>query len=86
MRRRYLTTAQAVDIIDVVLDAALTVNLSMTKSDSPDPVSSGQNVTYAISVTNNGRDTAPGVTFTDAGRAERRSSRRGLAATSLTAS
>jgi uncharacterized repeat protein (TIGR01451 family) len=40
-------------------------DLSITKSDSPDPVLVGQNLTYTISVTNNGPSTATQVTVTD---------------------
>jgi len=40
-------------------------DLSVTKTDSPDPVKAGQNLTYTITVRNNGPDTATGVTLTD---------------------
>jgi uncharacterized repeat protein (TIGR01451 family) len=40
-------------------------DLSVTKSDSPDPVLAGENVTYTITVTNGGPGTATGVTLTD---------------------
>ncbi len=40
-------------------------DLSVTKTDSPDPVKAGQNVTYTITVQNNGPDAATGVTLTD---------------------
>ncbi|TMK94334.1 MAG: DUF11 domain-containing protein, partial [Actinobacteria bacterium] len=40
-------------------------DLSVTKTDSPDPVHVGQNLTYTIKVTNNGPDAATGVTATD---------------------
>ena len=37
----------------------------MTKGDSPDPVLSGDNVTYTVLVTNNGPGTASNVNLTD---------------------
>ena len=40
-------------------------DLSVTKSDSPDPVASGGNITYSIVVTNNGPGSATNVTLTD---------------------
>jgi len=44
-------------------------DMSITKSDSPDPVGPGQNVTYHLTVTNNGVSSGPsttsGVTVTD---------------------
>src|SRR5438045_1809106 len=48
---------------------ATTVNtaadLSITKSDSPDPVLAGNNLTYTIAVTNGGPSVARGVQVTD---------------------
>jgi uncharacterized repeat protein (TIGR01451 family) len=40
-------------------------DLSITKSGSPDPVVSGNQLTYTIAVTNNGPQDATGVTVTD---------------------
>ena len=40
-------------------------DLSIVKTDSPDPVIAGQNVTYTISVTNNGPSSAQAVTVED---------------------
>src|SRR5439155_2185587 len=40
-------------------------DLAVTKTDSPDPVHIGQNLTYTVKVTNNGPDAATGVTATD---------------------
>ncbi len=40
-------------------------DLSITKSDSPDPVSAGGTLTYTITVTNGGPDAASGVQVTD---------------------
>jgi uncharacterized repeat protein (TIGR01451 family) len=41
------------------------VDLSVEKTDSPDPVTSGSAVTYTITVTNHGSDDATGVMLTD---------------------
>jgi uncharacterized repeat protein (TIGR01451 family) len=41
-------------------------DLAVTKSDAPDPVVAGNNVTYTITVTNNGPSTAQSVTLADA--------------------
>ncbi|MBI4751829.1 MAG: DUF11 domain-containing protein, partial [Acidobacteria bacterium] len=45
------------------LDAA---NLAVTKSDAPDPVIAGSNITYTVNFTNNGPSSANTVTVTDA--------------------
>ena len=45
--------------------AALTADLAVTKSGSPDPVLLGQNITYTVTVTNNGPGSATTVTATD---------------------
>lgn len=56
-----------VDIgMDEFIGGALpSTDLSVTKTDSPDPVTGGENVTYSITVTNSGPDEASGVTVTD---------------------
>jgi uncharacterized repeat protein (TIGR01451 family) len=41
------------------------LDISVIKTDAPDPVSVGSNLTYTITVTNNGPDTGTGVTLTD---------------------
>ncbi len=41
-------------------------DLSITKSDSPDPVFAGDNITYTINLSNNGPSSASNVTVTDA--------------------
>jgi len=43
----------------------LNVDLGVTKSDSPDPVTAGEDITYSIVVTNYGPGDATGVTLTD---------------------
>jgi uncharacterized repeat protein (TIGR01451 family) len=43
----------------------LQADLSITKSDSPDPVTPGGTLTYTITVTNNGPDAAQNITVTD---------------------
>jgi uncharacterized repeat protein (TIGR01451 family) len=40
-------------------------DLSLTIIDAPDPVSAGQNITYTITITNNGPSVAPSVVLTD---------------------
>jgi uncharacterized repeat protein (TIGR01451 family) len=47
------------------VNAVPSADLSVTKSDSPDPVTVGNNLTYTITVTNKGPSTATGVTLTD---------------------
>ncbi len=54
---------QNVPIANVLAPAA--ADLSITKSDSPDPVSAGGTITYTISVTNNGPDAASSIQMTD---------------------
>ncbi|NUT31600.1 MAG: DUF11 domain-containing protein, partial [Hamadaea sp.] len=40
-------------------------DLRITKTDTPDPVNAGQQLTYTVTVTNDGPNTATGVTVTD---------------------
>jgi uncharacterized repeat protein (TIGR01451 family) len=47
------------------VNAAPSADLSITKSDSPDPVTVGNNLTYTVTVKNNGPSGATGVTMTD---------------------
>ena len=49
----------------VVTDVAASADLSITKTDSPDPVLAGNDLTYTITVTNGGPSTATGVKVTD---------------------
>jgi uncharacterized repeat protein (TIGR01451 family) len=51
--------------MDFLLPAAATADLAIAKSDSPDPVKGGQNLTYTIVVTNSGPGAATGVVMTD---------------------
>jgi uncharacterized repeat protein (TIGR01451 family) len=41
------------------------VDLALTKTDSPDPVNSGDNLTYTIAIVNNGDTAAPNAQMTD---------------------
>ena len=60
-----VTPAQ-VDAIVAFLEAlAEPADLAVTKVDSPDPVVSGNNLTYTLTVVNNGPGEAAGVTLTD---------------------
>ena len=59
-----------VAIIDIGMDEfsgepTQNVDLGVTKSDSPDPVTEGENITYSIVVTNYGPGDATNVTLTD---------------------
>jgi uncharacterized repeat protein (TIGR01451 family) len=42
-----------------------TADLAISNSDSPDPVSAGGDITYTLTVTNNGPDPVPNATITD---------------------
>jgi uncharacterized repeat protein (TIGR01451 family) len=48
-----------------IVVTATSANLSLTKSDSPDPVVVGDELTYTITVQNGGPDSAEGVTVSD---------------------
>lgn len=53
------------DWIVAVARAVSLADVSVTQTDSPDPVLTGSSVTYAVTVMNQGPDTAAGVTLTD---------------------
>jgi uncharacterized repeat protein (TIGR01451 family) len=50
----------------ITVSGATAADLSLTKSATPESVTVGENVTYTITVTNNGPGAADGVTVTDA--------------------
>ena len=55
-------TAAMLDNLDtIVTDVTGSADLSITKSDSPDPVLAGDELTYTIDVTNSGPSTATDV-------------------------
>src|SRR5205809_4145190 len=45
--------------------APASADLSVTKEDSPDPVNTGSNLTYTITVNNNGPDAAANASWSD---------------------
>ena len=53
------------DFALVCTNCALPSDLSITKSDSPDPVTPGSNLTYTLTATNSGPSDATGVVVTD---------------------
>jgi uncharacterized repeat protein (TIGR01451 family) len=69
--RRHTLLIAAVPVVVLVLAGMVsaappgTANLKIAKADSPDPVSVGSNLTYAVMVENLGPTTATGVTVTD---------------------
>jgi uncharacterized repeat protein (TIGR01451 family) len=72
MRRAWKRWAGRATLMSIAMAAfapatahAATADLAIAKSDSPDPVTQGQTLTYTIQVTNLGPGTAQGVTVTD---------------------
>jgi uncharacterized repeat protein (TIGR01451 family) len=61
--RAVLAASAALLLLPAAANAA-TTDLSVTQVDSPDPVTVGQQVLYAIEVQNNGPDTSSGATVT----------------------
>jgi uncharacterized repeat protein (TIGR01451 family) len=56
---------QSTPLSDSVTDPIQQADLTLSKSDSPDPVTAGQTLTYTLSITNNGPSDATGVVITD---------------------
>ena len=69
-RRAALALAGALVVAMMVAPTASaqrpSADVAVTKTDTPDPVTAGRNITYTAVVKNNGPDRAPGVTLTDA--------------------
>ncbi len=60
-----MTATVDIGMDEYVPGALPSVDMGVTKTDSPDPVMANENVTYTITVTNNGPDDATGVTVVD---------------------
>jgi uncharacterized repeat protein (TIGR01451 family) len=58
-------TYRASDHDPVLLGLFQIADLQITKTDSPDPVNAGTNLTYTITVTNHGPDAAPTTSWSD---------------------
>lgn len=56
---------RAIAIANPFILGTVTADLSVIKTDSPDPIKLGDNLTYTITVTNNGPDKATGVILKD---------------------
>jgi uncharacterized repeat protein (TIGR01451 family) len=52
-------------VAQILESTAIAADLSITKTDSPDPVTVGNDITYTITVTNNGPDAATDVIVTE---------------------
>ena len=63
----YLVGEEAIDgeVEDYKVELIAGGDIQVTKSASPDPVASGENFTYTLTVKNNGPGTATGVVVTD---------------------
>jgi uncharacterized protein len=59
------TAYRASDHDPVIVGLFQSTDLSLTMTDSPDPVTAGSNLTYTITATNNGPDAASNATWTD---------------------
>src|SRR5437763_8807395 len=59
-------TRRSSDLATELTTVNTSANLALTKSDSPDPVLAGTNITYTLTVTNNGPSDATGVRLGEA--------------------
>ncbi|MBV9497210.1 MAG: ExeM/NucH family extracellular endonuclease, partial [Acidobacteria bacterium] len=59
------TAVRAADHDPVIVGLFGSADLAVTKTDSPDPVTAGSNLTYTITVTNNGPDAAASASMSD---------------------
>jgi uncharacterized repeat protein (TIGR01451 family) len=65
IRGEYSYVRDRGDLDNVVLNCAPAADLAVTKADSPDPVTVGNNLIYTVVVTNNGPWEATGAMLTD---------------------
>ena len=63
---RYIQMKERSRVLHTPFTGLLPTNLEVVKSDAPDPVTAGNQLTYSLTVRNNGIAWAPAVTVTDA--------------------